>query len=565
MFLPATRDEMAARGWDALDVILVSGDAYVDSPFGGAAVVGRTLEAAGFRTGILAQPDWRSLDDIRRLGAPRLFWGVTAGGVDSMVANYTATGRKRRQDDFTPGGVNDRRPDRASLAYANLIRRACRPCAPIVLGGIEASLRRIAHYDFWSDRIRGSLLFDAKADLLVYGMAEQTVVELARRLAAGRDARGLAGTCHAAPSPPPDAVVLPDFEAAAADKGAFLEMFRLFAANQDPATARPLAQRHGTRWLVHNPPAPPLAGDALDRAHGLPYERELHPRDAAAGPVRALDTIRFAITTHRGCYGGCGFCAIAAHQGRRVTSRSATSILAEAAAFTRHPRWRGTIADVGGPTANMYAIECPRQAAAGACADRACLHPDVCPRLPVDHRPQTDLLRRLRAVPGVRHVFVASGLRHDLVLADRAHGAAYLDALAAHHVSGQLKLAPEHSEPAVLRLMRKPGVEKLLAFRTLFQAASARHGKRQFLTYYFIAAHPGCTDDDMRRLKQFATRHLRLAPEQVQVFTPAPSTWATALYWTERDPDTGAPVFVEKSPRRKQAQKELLTCPARTC
>ena len=235
MFLPATRDEMAARGWDALDVILVSGDAYVDSPFGGAAVVGRTLEAAGFRTGILAQPDWRGLDDIRRLGAPRLFWGVTAGGVDSMVANYTATGRKRRQDDFTPGGVNDRRPDRASLAYANLIRRACRPCAPIVLGGIEASLRRIAHYDFWSDRVRGSLLFDAKADLLVYGMAEQTVVELARRLAAGRDARGLAGTCHAAPSPPPDAVVLPDFEAAAADKGAFLEMFRL----SPPTRTRP--------------------------------------------------------------------------------------------------------------------------------------------------------------------------------------------------------------------------------------------------------------------------------------------------------------------------------------
>jgi uncharacterized radical SAM protein YgiQ len=564
MFLPATQAEMRARGWQAPDIILVTGDAYLDTPFSGVAMVGRALESAGFRVGVIAQPEVTGTGDITRLGAPRLFWGVTAGCVDSLVANYTATGRKRHEDDFTPGGRNTRRPDRATIVYANLIRRAFRPCAPIVLGGIEASLRRIAHYDFWSDRIRQSLLLDAKADLLVYGMAEQTVVELACRLRDGRSWHDLRGICFAAPEPPRDAVLLPSYATVAAappspaTKAAFLEMFRLFAAHQDPRTARPLAQQHDLRWVVQQPPAMPAGPDELDRLHRLPFERAAHPLDAARGAIRALDTIRFALTTHRGCFGGCAFCAIAMHQGRRVVSRSPASILEEARQVSRHPGFRGILTDIGGPTANMYGMTCPRMTAHGACPDRHCLFPEVCPNLKISHREQTDLLRRLRQLPGIRKAFVASGVRHDLVLADHAHGPDYLDELVAHHVSGQLKLAPEHSQPGVLQLMRKPGVEKLLAFRAQFEEANRRHQSRQFLTYYFVAAHPGCTEEDMRQLRQFTRQRLHLAPEQVQVFTPTPSTWATAMYWTERDPATGAPLFVEKGGRGRQAQKELL-------
>ncbi len=556
--LPTTGAELRALGWDAPDVVLVSGDAAIDSPFVGVAVIGRVLTAAGFRVGIIGQPDVTSPADVLRLGVPRLFWGVSAGCVDSMVANYTAGGRHRREDDYTPGGVNNRRPDRACTAYANLIRGACRPCPPIVLGGIEASLRRIAHYDFWSDRVRRSILFDAKADALVYGMGEETVVALAEALRAGREWRGLRGLCHAAAAPPAEAVHLPSFEAAAADKSVFLEMFGRFAAHQDAHTAKTLAQPHADRWLVHNPPAPPLEPAALDRVHGLPYTYDVHPHDAAGGAVRAQDTIRFSITTHRGCCGGCRFCAIAVHQGRQLVSRSAESILAEARRFTQHPAFRGTIRDVGGPTANMYGFACPKAAREGACADRECLFPTLCPRLPVNHAPLVGLLARLRRVSGVRHVFVASGVRHDLVLADTAHGAAYLEALAAHHVSGQLKLAPEHSDPAVLNLMGKPGIAGLLAFREQFLAACARQGRKQFLTYYFIAAHPGCDEAAMRRLKTFAARELQLAPEQVQLFTPTPSTWSTAMYWTERDPFGGTPIFVAKGARARQAQKDAL-------
>jgi uncharacterized radical SAM protein YgiQ len=563
MFLPSTRADLRSRGWDELDVILVSGDAYIDSPFTGVALIGRVLEAAGFRVGVIGQPDTRTHDDIRRLGAPRLFWGVSAGCVDSMVANYTATGRKRRDDDFTPGGANTRRPDRACIAYANLIRSAFRPCTPIVLGGVEASLRRIAHYDFWSDRVRRSILFDAKADALLYGMADRTVVDFAACLRDGRDWRALRGVCYAGADKPADAVELPDYATVAtndaAGRHAFLELFRTFSAQQDPVTAQPMTQRTDTRWLVHNPPAAPLETAELDRVHGLPYERDVHPHDAAGGPVRALDTIRFSLTTHRGCYGACNFCAIALHQGRRVTSRSEASILAEAASFARHPRFKGIISDVGGPTANMYGFECERKASRGACPHKRCLYPDTCHMLPVNHGPQTRLLQRLRQLPGVRKAFVGSGIRHDLVFADRAHGDAYLEELVAHHVSGQLKVAPEHSEAQVLRLMAKPGVEKLLAFRARFEAISARHGLKQFLTYYFIAAHPGCTQADMLRLKHFASQHLKLLPEQVQVFTPTPSTWSTAMYYTGLDPASGETVFVERGLRGKQTQKDLLT------
>jgi uncharacterized radical SAM protein YgiQ len=569
MDIPCTRAEMLALGWDEPDVVLVSGDALIDTPHSGTAVIARVLIDAGFRVGVIAQPDTQSPDDIRRLGAPRLFWGVTAGCVDSMVANTTASGRRRRQDDFTPGGENTRRPDRASIIYSNLIRSAFRPCAPIVLGGVEASLRRITHYDFWTDRLRRPILFDAKADILVYGMAERTIIQLASALRDGSDWRSIRGLCYAVSAPPADAVCLPAFAALTdpadpeAAKRLFLGMFRLFADNQDPVTARTLAQPVDLRWLVHNPPAAPLETDELDRVHALPFTQNVHPRDAARGVVRALDTVRFSLTSHRGCYGGCAFCAIAMHQGRRVTWRSIGSLVDEATGYTRHPAFKGIIHDVGGPTANMYGFECACKKRTGACADKACLFPSVCPSLSVTHEPQIRLLKALREIPGVRKVFVGSGIRPDLMLADTRHGAAYLDALTASHVSGQLKLAPEHSEPGVLRLMRKPGIEGLLEFRSRFEARSRAHGLKQFLTYYFIAAHPGCTEADMRCLSDFAQTHLRLNPEQVQIFTPTPSTWSTAIWWTGLDPDTGAPVFVERRTRERQMQKDILTGEAR--
>jgi len=557
MYLPTTPEEVRARGWSGLDVILVTGDGYIDSPFIGAALIGKVLAREGLRVGIIAQPDVNGPRDITRLGRPALFWGVTGGSVDSLVANTTALGKRRRNDDFTPGGRNDRRPDRAVLVYTNLIRRFAPSPAPIVLGGIEASLRRLAHYDFWSDGLRRSVLLDAKADYLVYGMGEETVVALARELAAGRDPRGLPGLCYPAAAPPQDALQLPSWEELQEDPQALLTMFHRSQAHRDPGS-RPLAQCFDRRWVVQNPPAPPLDTAALDAVYGLDFERDLHPYYRPLGPVRALETIRFAITTHRGCYGECSFCAIALHQGRTVVSRSPASILEEARRLTAHPRFQGIIADVGGPTANMYGFECARKRRQGPCPDRRCLHPEVCRHLRPDHRAQIQLLEALRGVPGVRRVFVASGVRHDLVLADHRSGDRYLDQLVRHHVSGQLKVAPEHVCPEVLALMGKPGPEPLERFRERFLAATADAGKPQFLTYYLMAAHPGCTLEDMHHLRRFAAARLRLVPEQVQIFTPTPATAATVMYATGRDPASGRPVFVERSPRGRAAQKEAL-------
>jgi len=571
MFLPCTTAELQHLGWDAPDIILVTGDAYIDSPFCGIAVIGRALAADGFRVAVIAQPDTASLDDIRRLGQPRLFWGVSGGCVDSMVANYTATGKKRQRDDFTPGGVNDARPDRAVIAYCNLIRRAFKPCRPLVIGGIEASLRRIAHYDYWSDSVRRPILFDAKADILVYGMGERTVTALARALRDEREWRGLRGICYAQPATddmlPPDALSLPDYTAVASatpdGRAAFLDMHRLFAANQEPHTAHPLLQRIDTRCLVHTPPDKPLSSAELDAVHAWPFMLDAHPIHAPKGKVRALETIRFSLATHRGCYGECNFCSIAVHQGRQVVSRSERSILEEARRLTHHPAFTGIIQDVGGPTANMYGFECARKMNQGACASKRCLFPVCCPALKPDHSAQVALLKRLSHLPGVRKVFVASGIRPDLIAADTRHGAAYIDELVAHHVSGQLKLAPEHADPGVLRAMGKPGHEALLDFVKHFHAANARHRLKQFLTYYFIAAHPGCCETEMRALKHFVTQHLRLSPEQVQIFTPTPSTWSTAMYYTGIDPFTGRPINVTRGLRAKQAQKEILVSPLR--
>jgi len=567
MILPCTQQEIERLGWEVPDVILVSGDAYIDTPFSGVAVIGRVLTSAGFRVAVLPQPDVASQADIRRLGQPRLFWGVSGGCVDSMVANYTATGKRRHQDDFTPGGENNARPDRAVIAYCNLIRAAFKPCKPIVIGGIEASLRRIAHYDFWSDTVRRPVLFDAKADILVYGMAENTVVALAKAIRDGRDWHDLRGLCYARPADtaplPPDVVSLPDYPSVSArtdaGRAAFLDQFRLFAANQEPRTAKTLVQRIDTRLLVHNPPAQPLTTVELDAVYALPFTLDVHPLHAAKGKVRALDTIRFSITTHRGCYGECNFCAIAVHQGRHVVSRTEEAIVEEARRMARHPKFTGVIQDVGGPTANMYGFECARKEAKGACPDKRCLFPACCPALAPDHAAQLRLLKRLRHLPGVRRVFVASGIRPDLVCADAKHGGDYIDALAEHYVSGQLKLAPEHSEKRVLDAMGKPSTQSLLLFKERFDAANKRLGLKQFLTYYFIAAHPGCGLEDMARLRRFAQTHLRLLPEQVQIFTPTPSTWSTAMYYTGVDPFTGRPVEVARGLRAKQEQKDLLT------
>ena len=558
MFLPTTRAELKAWGWDGLDVILVTGDTYIDSPFIGVSVIGRVLVNAGYRVGVIAQPDPTGAGDITRLGEPALFWGVTAGCIDSMVANRTATGRKRKQDDYTPGGINDRRPDRATITYSNLIRKHFKSTSPIVLGGIEASLRRVPHYDFWSDKVRRSVLFDAKADYLLYGMADRTVVELADALRDGRDPTQLRGLCFVSRERPADGLELPAFSEVAVDKRAFTTMFNLFYENNDPVTAMRLIQQNDTRYLVQNPPAAYLSGDELDAVHDLDYERDVHPFYAKGGAVRALDTIRFSIATHRGCYGECNFCAIAVHQGRRVRWRSHASIVREAERIAAHPQFKGSLLDVGGPTANMYGFECARKDKQGSCTDKRCVFPNVCSGLHVDHGRQLSLLRALRKVRGIKHVFVASGIRYDMILADGKQGDAYLQEIVAHHVSGQLKVAPEHTEDTVLAAMGKPGKAALLAFRDRFNALTRKAGKKQFLTYYMIAAHPGCTQQDMKALKRFAADELHTRPEQVQVFTPTPSTYSTLMYWTEQDPFTGEPCYVEKSARGREQQKKVL-------
>jgi uncharacterized radical SAM protein YgiQ len=559
MFLPTTQTELVKLGWNQLDIILITGDSYIDSPFMGVALIGKVLLNAGYKVGVIAQPDFQSNTDITRLGKPRLFWGVTAGSIDSMVANYTATGRPRRADDYTPGGRNTKRPNRASLVYANLIRRCFKDTVPIVLGGVEASLRRIAHYDFWSDSIRRSFLFDAKADYLLYGMAEASVLELAQALDAGEDPTDIRGLCYIAKQIPKDYLELPSYEAVLEDKDAFIDMFHTFYRNNEPLSAKGLAQLHGDRYLIQNPPHPYLSQEELDAVYDLDYERAQHPYYAQEGEVKALETIKFSIPTHRGCYGECNFCAIAVHEGRTVRWRSPDSILAEARKITRLPDFKGIITDLSGPTANMYGFECPLKLRKGPCDEKNCIYPETCPALPVDHSIQIDLLRKLRQINGVEKVFVSSGLRYDLILYDEDHGESYLRELVKHHISGQLKVAPEHTQPEVLERMRKPDVGKLLAFKHRFDKLNQEEGKKQFLSYYLIAAYPGCTLGDMHDLKRFASRELGILPEQVQVFTPTPSTYASVMYYTEKDPFTGEKLFVEKNPAGKKTQKEVIT------
>ena len=557
MFLPTTPEEVRSRGWDGLDIILVSGDTYTDNAYNGTALIGHWLVDHGLRVGIIAQPDVSSGDDISRLGQPELFWSVSAGCVDSMVANYTPTRKFRKEDDFTPGGVNDRRPDRATIAYTNLIKRHIKG-RPVFLAGIEASLRRIAHYDFWSDSVRRSVLFDAKADGIVYGMTELATLELADRIRRGKGWGDVRGVCYPSASVPDGFVEMPSFESCRDDRFAFMDAFRIFSGNSDPVTAKGLAQRHGDRYLVQNPPQRPLTTEELDALYGSDFEDAVHPYYARQGHVRTMDTVTNSITTHRGCYGDCSFCSIALHQGTTVVSRSEESILREARRIASRPGFNGVIKDVGGPTANMYGIECPRKVHSGRCTDRRCLGSKPCPSLPIDHSRQTALLGELSSIPGVRRVFVNSGIRYDMIVADKAHGQEYLDAIVADHVSGQMKVAPEHVSDDVLRLMGKPGRRTLEEFRSMFAESLSRCGKEEYLTYYFMAAHPGCTEDHMRELAAYCRGTLRIHPEQVQVFTPTPSSYSTAMYRTSKD-RRGRDVRVERSIQKRQRQKEIVT------
>ena len=558
MSIPATREEIASLKWGSLDVIIVTGDALIDSPFIGAAVIARVLLKAGYRVAIISQPDLNSGNDIMRFGEPKLFWGVTAGAVDSMVANYTALLKKIQVDDMTPGGDNDKRPDRATIGYTNLIKKYFKNTKPVILGGLEASLRRVAHYDYWSDRIRRSILFDAKADAIIYGMGEKAVLETAACLKNGESLLDVKGLCFADRDARPGYIELPSFEECSRDKNKFAEMFKTFYDNTDPLTAKGLCQKQDTRYLIQNPPQSNLTPQELDAVYELPFTREAHPSDLAKGEVRAQDTIKFSITSHRGCYGECNFCAITAHQGATVVSRSEDSIVAEAERITRVNGYKGYITDLGGPTANMYGIECAQKEKAGRCKEKRCLFPAACVNMKIDHSRQVELLKRVSKIKGLKKVFVASGIRYDMVMADGKHGRDYISAVAANHVSGQLKVAPEHCEHAVLKLMGKTGTGSLKEFKKIFDSESGKAGRGQFMTYYFMAAHPGCTEMDMKKARDFAEKELKTRPEQVQVFTPTPSTYSTLIYYTGTDPFTGKPVFVEKGLRGKSIQKEVL-------
>ena len=559
MFLPTTREEMYKLGWDELDVILISGDTYIDSSYNGSAVIGKFLVKNGYRVGIIAQPDTSSDKDITRLGEPKLFWGVSAGAVDSMVANYTATKKRRKSDDFTPGGINNRRPDRACIVYTNLIKKYFKNGVPIVLGGIEASLRRVVHYDFWSNKLRKSLLFDAKADILSYGMGEKSMLELSEALKLKKDWKDIRGLCYISREKKADFLEIPSFDDCASDKFKFIEAFEKFYINNDPITAKGLCQKQDTRYLIQNPPSIRLSQDEIDEVYNMDFERKVHPFYSSQGEVRALDTIKHSITTHRGCYGECNFCAIAVHQGRTVVERSEASIISEAENILQDKNFKGYISDLGGPTANMYGIECKKKLESGACTEKRCLYPEPCPALKVNHRKQLNLLKEIKNLNGVKKVFIASGVRYDLILNDGNCGSSYLDNLIKNHVSGQMKIAPEHTEDKVLSHMGKPGKSVLKNFKDRFYELNKKAGKKQFLTYYLIAAHPGCSEQEMKKLKSFASSELRVSPEQVQIFTPTPSTYSTLMYYTEVDPFTGKKIFVEKDINKKYKQKQLLT------
>jgi uncharacterized radical SAM protein YgiQ len=567
-FLPTTRREMKARCWDALDILIITGDAYVDHPAFGPVLIARCLEADGYRVGIVPQPDWRSTSAVSVMGRPRLFVGVSAGNLDSMLNKLTAQKKVRSQDQYSPGGRRSSRPNRAGIVYSNLCRQAF-PGLPVVLGGIEASLRRIAHYDYWSDRVRRSILLDAKADLLVFGMGELAVREIARRLRAGErieritDVRGTAFVIDdrsrwqemaRAPSRKVSdgrPVVLPSYEEVRENRLQFALATRLFQLETNPANARPLLQVHGRQAVYLNPPARPLTGQEMDRLYDLPFQRRPHPRYRQSVP--AYQTVKHALVASRGCFGGCTFCSLTEHQGRAVQSRTPAGVLRELAALKRMDDFKGVVSDLGGPTANMYGMGCKRPRLASACRRLSCLHPRVCENLDTDQRPFLELLRTVRRAPGVRSVLVASGIRHDLAL----RGPELLQELAAHHTGGMLSVAPEHAVASVLRRMKKPPIDVYERFGRAFDRASRKAGKEQYLIPYFMVGHPGATLADTVELALYLKRN-GLRPRQVQEFIPTPMTVATAIYHTGLDPFSLKPVPSVRDAREKRLMKALL-------
>ena len=561
--LPMSMDEAREFGWDELDIVFITGDAYIDHPSFAMAILGRVLQAAGYRVGIVSQPDWRKVDDWRRFGRPRLFFGISAGNMDSMINHYTANRKVRNDDAYSPGGRIGLRPDRATLAYCQRAREAY-PGVPVIAGGVEASLRRLAHYDYWSDKVRRSILLDCKADLVVYGMGEEGIVEVARRLDRGetvRDLRNMRGVAYAlgasestqfAPGQAPaDTLVIPSYEEVVASKPAFAEATRMIHNETNPYNAKRLVQFHDRQAIVANPPAFPISQASMDAIYGLPYTRRPHP--IYKEPIPAFDMIKDSVTIMRGCFGGCTFCSITTHQGRIIQSRSKENVLQEIRSMAADPKFKGTISDIGGPTANMYEMRCTKPEVEAVCKRQSCVHPTICKLLGTDHGPLLQLMQEAREVPGIKKVLVASGIRMDLARRSKE----YMQELAAHHVGGHLKVAPEHVDPEVLAKMRKPSGDDFERFSEAFLRESKKANKKQYIIPYFIASHPASTVDSMIELALFLKRN-GYKPDQVQDFIPAPFDVATAMYYTGIDPFTKKPVYVAKQLKDRKFQRALL-------
>ncbi|MBP3328514.1 MAG: YgiQ family radical SAM protein [Clostridia bacterium] len=559
MFLPINQNDVEQRGWDGVDFVYVTGDAYVDHPSFGASIITRVLEAEGYNVAVLSQPEWNTTKDFTHFGKPRLGFLVTSGNIDSMVAHYTAAKKKRSQDAYSPGKIMGLRPDRAVIVYCNKIKEAY-PDVPVIIGGLEASLRRFAHYDYWDDKIRRSVLFDAQADLLIYGMGENQIIEICRRLSNGEDVssiRDVKGTCYACDvtETPFGGKECPSFENCVKNKKEYAVSCRIQQDEQDHIRGKLIKQRHGNKMLVQNPPMPPLTQQELDWVYSLPYERTYHPVYENMGGVPAIEEVRFSITHNRGCFGACNFCSLAFHQGRFITTRSKESVVKEAQLLTTLPDFKGYIHDIGGPTANFRRTSCLKQLEHGLCKGKKCLAPTPCKALEADHSEYLDILRTVRSLPKVKKVFVRSGIRYDYMLKDRDD--TFFRELVKHHVSGQLKVAPEHCSAAVLDKMGKPHIEAYVEFSKKYFQLSDDAGKEQYLVPYLMSSHPGSTLKEAVELAVFLKkRHIR--PEQVQDFYPTPGTISTCMFYTELDPYTLEPVYVAKDPHEKALQRALL-------
>ncbi len=558
-FLPVSREDMEDRGWWYYDFLVVTADAYVDHPSFGTAIIARCLEAEGYRVAVLAQPDWHSADAFRAMGRPRYAVMIGGGNIDSMVAHYTAAKKRRSADAYSPGNKMGLRPDRPTIVYANRSREAF-PDTPVVIGGLEASLRRFAHYDYWDDKVRRSILFDAQADLLVYGMGERATREIAKRLSKGEPVENLTdirGTAYAASAPACAyaSLEVPGYERVVADKGDYALATRIEYEEHDPIRGKAILQPHGDRTLVVNPPAMPLSREELDFVAELPYARAVHPMYDRQGGVAAIEEVRFSVAHNRGCFGGCNFCSLAFHQGRMITSRSHESVLREVEGFTRDPLFKGYVHDIGGPSANFRHPSCAQQLKNGMCKNRSCLAPTPCRNLDPDHSDYLALLRKVRAVPGVKKVFIRSGIRYDYMLCEK--NSEFFSDLVKHHISGQLKVAPEHCSSRVLDYMGKPHFDVYERFREKYERLNQRYGLEQYLVPYLMSSHPGCTLSDAVDLAVFLNKTGR-QPEQVQDFYPTPGTLSTCMWYTELDPRTMEPVYVAKNPHDKALQRALL-------